>query len=436
VEQWVCLEYLNLLPAVIIDLDSLLVLRHSSYFRSVAVGEATRSSTLHFSTDIGGAKFAEAPPLGIKPLSLHPKSRAVSDTVTVKREWYESNWKVCTLDPVPLDFPLERTRREIHHIGASQVADRISETLRLLSVDAEYDAEKAKAKCKTNDMVSFRIRLFAGDESSQQPVIVEIQRRGGSPSCFMRVCRQILDGAEGVETEAEAVPARKKLPPFMTKIPVSGLKCVQNAVMDLDPQAEADENIVKSLDLLRSKEKDTNCLGLENLCHMTDPLKTRPDIALLCCKAVITGKHSVEIREEIAVMLQKDVFVPEEFETNSMKDLCGKCRHLSLCVLSNVLDLTSKNGCLEDFVKNETWSADLIFTLLDEVKSCEGNANNTYEAVCGLTCLSTSSDIAKKLMLEHSAVEDLQAAHSFARSNHELLANEIERTLKALGHPA
>jgi hypothetical protein len=335
-----------------------------------------------------------------------------------------------------LDFPLERTRREIHNVGASQVADRISETLRLLSVDAEYDGEKAKAKCKTNDMVSFRIRLFAGDESSQQPVIVEIQRRGGSPSFFMRVCRQILNGAEGVKMEAETVPARKKLPPFMMKMPVSGLKCIQNAVVDLNPQAEADENMLKCLDLLRSKEKDTNCLGLENLCHMTDPLKTRPDIALLCCKAVITGEHGVEIREEIAVMLQKDVFVPEEFEANSMKDLFDKCRHLSLCVLSNVLDLTSKDGSLEDFVKNETCSADLILALLDEVKSCEGNSNNAYEAVCGLTCLSTSSDIAKKLMLEHSAVEDLQAAYSFARSNHELLANEIERSLKALGHQA
>jgi hypothetical protein len=332
-----------------------------------------------------------------------------------------------------LDFPLERTRREIHNVTASQVADRISKSLRLLSVEAEYDGEKAKAKCKTNNMVSFRIRLFAGDERSQQPVIVEIQRRSGSPSCFMRVCRQILDGAEGVEIEAETVPSRKKLPPFMMKMPVSGLKCIQNASVDRNPQAEANESILKSLDLLRSKEKDTNCLGLEHLCHMTDPLKTRPDIALLCCKAVISGEHGAEIREEIGVMLQKDVFVPEEFEANSMKELFDKCRHLSLCVLSNVLNLTSKEGCLADAVKNEKWSADLIFTLLDEVKGFEGNSNNAYEAVCGLTCLASSSDVAKRLMLEQSALEDLEAAYSFALSNHELLANEIRRSLKALG---
>ncbi|KAG7361285.1 hypothetical protein IV203_036385 [Nitzschia inconspicua] len=402
--------------------------------RSVAVLQSPPSSTLQFSADIGGPKFGKGLPLGTKPLSVHPKNRSISDTISIKREWNEANWKVSTLDPVPLDFPLERTRREIHNVTATQVADRISNTLRLLSVDAEYDGEKAKVKCKTNDMVSFRIRLFAGDESLQQPVIVEIQRRSGPPSCFMRVCRQILDGAEGMEIEADTVPSRKKMPPCMTKMPVGGLKCIQMVENVRDPHTDAIGSIRKSLELLRSKGMDTNCLGLESLCYMTDPLKTRPDIALLCCKAVISGEHSVEIREEIGVMLQKDVFVPEEFEANSMKELFEKCRHLSLCLLSNVMDLTSKDGSLVDAVKSEEWFEDLIFSLLDEVKGFEGSSNNAYEAARSLTCLATCSDVARRLMLEHSAVEDLHAAYAFGLCNHELLANETERSLKALGH--
>ncbi|KAL3924029.1 MAG: hypothetical protein SGILL_001293 [Bacillariaceae sp.] len=392
-----------------------------------AVAIMSQAPSLQFS--VGAPSFGKAPPVGLKPLSL---GRAGS--VTVKREWNEANWKVDALDPVPLDFPLERTRREIHDSTSSEVAERISKTLRLLSVEAEYDGEKAKAKCKTNDMVSFRIRLFAGDGTSQQPVIVEIQRRSGSPSCFMRVCRQILDGAEGMAVPAETAPARKKMPPCMMKMPVSGLKCIQKASAARDPQAEADSSILKSLDLLRSKEKDTNSLGLENLLHMTDPLKTRPDIALIVCKHVIAGEHSVEIREEIGVMLQKDVFVPEEFEANAMKELFDKCRHLSLCVLSNILDLTSKDGCLEAAVKSEKWFADLICTLLDEIKAFEDSSNNAYEAACGLTSLATCSDVARRLMVENTAVEDLKAAYAFALSNHELLANETERSLKALGH--
>mmetsp|Transcript_5208 Transcript_5208/g.9217 ORF Transcript_5208/g.9217 Transcript_5208/m.9217 type:complete len:287 (-) Transcript_5208:1582-2442(-) len=282
-------------------------------------------------------------------------------------------------------------------------------------------------------MVSFRIRLFAGDENLQQPVVVEIQRRSGPPSCFMRVCRKILDGAEGAEIVAEDVPARKKMPPWIKKTPVSGLKCIQEAAAKREPEAEANSGIYKSLDLLRSKDKDVNMLGLENLCLLTNPLKTRPDIALICCKAVIYGENSVEIREEIGVMLQKDAFLPEEFEADAMKELFEKCRHLALVLLSNVLELTSKDGCLAESVKSEKWFAEfLIPSLLDEVKSFESSSNNAYEAACGLTCLAACSDIARRLMEENSAVEDLMSAYSFAVRNHELLANELERSLKAL----
>lgn len=394
--------------------------------------------------DLGVPKLARAGSggaIGIKkPYSLGSTAKSRSVSVTAKREWNESNWKVSQLDQVPVDFPLERTHREIHNTTAIEVADRISNALRLLSVDADYDCEKAKVRCRTSDSVSFRIRLFAGSEEGL-PVIVEVQRRQGPPACFMRVCRQILDGAEGKIIEAETVPARKKMPPCMAEMPLSKLKCLQGATaaaptLSRDPYAEAHGTVAKSLDLLRSKERDVNVLGLENLCHLTDPLKTRPDIALISCKAVISGEQSLEFREEIGVMLQKDAFLPEEFGNDDvMKELGEKCRHQTLVLLSNVLVVTSKEGSLADAVLRESWFADfLIPSLLDEVKSFEHSANNAYEACCGITSLATCSDVARRLMAEHSAAEELRAAHSYALVNHELLANEAERSLQALGH--
>jgi hypothetical protein len=38
-------------------------------------------------------------------------------------------------------------------------------------------------------------------------------------------------------------------------------------------------------------------------------------------------------------------------------------------------------------------------------------------------------------MEENAAVEDLQSANQFAVYNHELLASETKRSLKALGYP-
>lgn len=392
----------------------------------------SQAPSLQFGSSIDGPKFGKAPPIGIdRPTPVARRSVSIA----VKQVWNEENWRLTDpLEQLPLDFPLERTHREIIGASANEVANRISNALRLLSVDAEYDCEKAKAKCTTNDCVSFRIRLFAGGEEGL-PVVVEVQRRNGSTSSFMRVCRKILDGAEGTEIQVETEPARKHMPPFMKKSPIGNMKCLQGLPMKVDCDSQANADLEKSMELLRSKQKDINLLGLENLCHLTDPLKTRPDIALKACKAIVLEPSCVDIREEVAVMLQKDAFLPEEFDDEGALKLRHQARHMSLVLLSNALVLTSKNGCLADAVKSSKWFNEfLIPTLLDEVKGFESSANNAYEAACGLTSLATCSDIARRVMEENSAVEDLRSAYTYGAVNHELLANECERALKAMGH--
>ena len=49
-----------------------------------------------------------------------------------------------------MDFHLERTRREINKVSVNEVVERITNALRLLSIEAEFDGENAKAKCKTS----------------------------------------------------------------------------------------------------------------------------------------------------------------------------------------------------------------------------------------------------------------------------------------------
>lgn len=351
----------------------------------------------------------------------------------MKQVWNEERWNVTDpLELVPLDFPLERTHREIHNATAAEVATRISDTLRILSVCAQFDSKNAKAKCTTGDCVSFRIRLFAGGEDGL-PVVVEVQRRNGSASSFMRVCRKILDGAEGVAVECETKPEYKKVPAFMKK-PIGSMKCLQGVPMKSDPEARLNGGLEKSMNLLRSKQKDSNVLGIENLCHLTDPLKTRPDIALNACKAIIMEDRCSDIRDEINVVLQKDTFLPEEVDGEEGMHLRMKARHMSLVLLSNALVLTSKDGCLAQAVKSEKWIGEvLIPTLVDEVKGFEASANNAYEAACGLTSLATCSDIARRIMEDNSAVEELRLAYEYGLVNHELLSNESERALNALG---
>lgn len=386
----------------------------------------TQPATLHFSNQSEGSKLLGKAPFvrSNDPSTLKSKSCSTG----VRREWGECSWKVTVLNEVPLDFPLERTRREIENVPVTDVVRRITKCLRLLSIEAEFDGESAKAKCKTSDMVVFRIRLFAGKSETQEPIIVEIQRRSGSPRCFLSVCKKILDAAEGVEIQSEPIPARKKMPPCMMKTPVSSMKCLQN-VNKQDPHTEVNSGISKSLEMLRSTKLDVNVLGLENLCFMTDPLKTRPDMAVAACKNILVDQDCSDIRNKIKAMIEQDSVHP-------FKDICNKCHHLALVLLSNVLALTSQDGCLDEAVRNHKWFTDfLIPSLLDEVRSFEVSSNNAYEAACGLTSLATCSAFAKRVMMENSAVNDLHSANRFATYNHDLLESETRRSLSLLGHP-
>jgi len=390
----------------------------------------TQPAALQFSTLSGEGNTFHP---GNKLSTLESKSLK-SPGAGVCHEWKDCNWKISVLNEVPLDFPLERTRREIYLVPVATVVDRITKSLRLLSIEADFDGKNAKAKCKTSDMVSFRIRLFAGEATAQEPIIVELQRRSGSPRSFMRVSKKILDAAEGAEIEPDKVPARRKMPLCILKTPVSKMKCLQK-IDQQDPHKRVDVGIKKSLEMLRSKKKDINSLGLENLCFMTDPLKTQPDMALMSCKAMLLGDYWTEIRDEIGEMLQSDAFLPEEFENHPCKEVFNKCRHLAIVFLTNVLALTSQDGCLENAVQNQKWFREfLIPSLLDEMKRFEISSNNAYEATCGLTFLAKCSDVARRTMKENSAVDDLQLANHFAMYNHDLLASETETCLRHLGH--
>ena len=377
----------------------------------------------------GGPSFGKAPSLGIKRASSASVKQEWSSEVTVKQP---ASWDICDqLAQVPIDFPLERTHREIHGVSAKEVASRIQDALRKLSIQAEYDGSQAKAKCTTCDMVSFRIRLYAGGEDGL-PVVVEVQRRNGSMSSFMRSCRAILDGAEGKDVCADASgPVGKKLPPFM-KVPVGSMKCLESAYKKSDPVADMKNGLGRATEMLKSDARDSNVLALENLSQMTDALKTRPDIALMASQKILLAEDC-ELREDIAIAVQRDVFSPED-DGQTLVSLAEQARHLGLMIFSNSLALLSKKGSLDDAVKSQKWfTSYLIPTLVDEVRSCKTSANNSYEAACGLCCLASSSETARRVMRDIGALEDLQVAQKFGKVHHELLSNETERCLQALG---
>lgn len=364
--------------------------------------------------------FGKPPPLGISRTPSGGLSSGSDSLFGVKQEWSASAspsvWDVKgeDLELVPLDFPLERTHREISE-DASKVATRISGALHTLSIETEYNCEKAKAKCKTNDYVNFRIRLYAGSESGQ-PVIVEVQRRNGSASIFMRSCRAILDAAEGKDMI-------RKVLPFMKK-PIGQMKCLQSIPLAV----EAPKNpLDHAMEMLRSNKRDSNMLGLENLCHLTDPVITVATTAVQVSKSVIIGD---EVREEIRALTERDVF---PLDDEGLANHADQLRHLALTVFANALVVCSKDGCLAEALKKQKWFCDhLIPSLLDELGRAESFTNSAYQAACCVHSLVSCSEVAKQLVVDQGGVSILEQAHTFGSRRHALLASETRLCLETI----
>ena len=373
-----------------------------------------------------GLAVGPAPPKGLGPVSL----KAVkSQCLSVKEEW-NSCWRVRTESLEMPEFPLERTHREIPGVDAEEVSSRISEALRLLSIEAEYDDIKAKAKCRTNDYACFRIRLYAGSEEGQ-PVIVECQRRSGSSMSFTQSCRAILCAAEGRALASEAT--KKKVPPFM-KCPVSNMRCLQGLkTEEVDRGAELACALNKVMELLRKDKHDLSVIAMENLCALTDPLKTFPDTALKASRVIFVSDDKFNIREEMTALLERDGVSPDFDHVDIGPDHPARLRHLALLVFSNALTLTAKDGSLERAIQQEQWFDEfLIPTLMDQVSSAKTCPNNASIATCCLNSLMSCSSIARGLVREYDGLQIIGQAHEHGVHCHELLANETRRCMKAL----
>ena len=383
--------------------------------------------------------FVGPPPKGLGPASFKKDVKTSSGGdggLSVKEEWkgkiaIPACWVVKTqsLEMLP-PFPLEHTHREIFGVEAEEVSSRISEALRVLSIEAEYNEEKAKAKCRTSDYACFRIRLYAGSEEGQ-PVVVELQRRSGPGISFMQSCRAILSAAEGQLPTTQGTP--KKVPPF-TKCPIGSMKCLQGVMPDVNREAELASALDKVVELLRKDHLDASALAMESLLHLTDPIDTCPESAMRASKTVVLSDEEYNLREEMTTLLERDGVALDFDHVNAVgQDSADRLRHLALLVFSNALKLTAKDGSLEVAVQGEKWFSEfLVPTLMDEVRSASTSPNNAYVACGCLNSLMSCSAVARGLVREYDGVQIIGEAHAYGKRRHELLATETERCMETL----
>ena len=110
-------------------------------------------------------------------------------------QWNVQSNNIPTL---PSFYPLEKSSVYIPDgTSPSVISSRISSVLTSRSITTSYNSSNAYVDCITSKGVEFRIRLYHDKDSTNDAIIVEVQRRKGFDISYMNDLYAILDGAEG-----------------------------------------------------------------------------------------------------------------------------------------------------------------------------------------------------------------------------------------------
>jgi len=237
------------------------------------------------------------------------KTPPVDPAPTTDKASQSSNWTPVKLRPVPAFYPLEKSSRFVDDM-LNEVAARISECLRVSSVQAIYDNETATANLMTAENLEMHLSLWDTSEQPDHPdgIVVELQRRKGDSITFHRYSRHILDAAIG----------DFDLPQFVlqngTDIDREYSRKVERLLSMQHDAGDENENAIIAIEiahgLLMKDRMDARQLGLESLCLLTDPRKTGKATAMIASKIVLLG--TAQDSEEQEGIISQDGMVFDE----------------------------------------------------------------------------------------------------------------------------
>jgi hypothetical protein len=312
-----------------------------------------------------------------------------------------ATWAVKTPKELPF-YPLERTVQIDQ--PASVVASRVSDCLRKRSVAATFvDAE---ATCMTGCHLKFMIRLFAAEDAGS--TIIEVQRRKGCSLAFRRERQAIINAANGVACSKDDMPPCLSLPACVAALytPPSDdeLKCI----------------VEKSRDELESSSLDGQLTTLRILAAMTNPEKSHAETSRKIAEMIVSRHNG--IRDILHTIL-----------TSSTPDEAGgMMRNAVLSILSNTLNVLSKDGKLEVVTKEDGWfKMSLYPALVLDLERCHCPHSACLSSQC-LCVLFKNSSALRELATEGTLMPILESAVTRGAESHMKLYNEAESTINAL----
>jgi len=360
-----------------------------------------------------------------------PKNRNTAQShsnVSQKSDMATSIWNVKefnSLRDVATIVPLEKTHISVSGLLPNEVANRILDSLRRLSISSIFRRPKATLLAESLDHTQFYIRLFKKIDGANRAIVVELQRRNGCSLTFVSMARTILREVKHGYIDEESTS---------NMYVATHDKNIITATDDRTHK-EMEEDMTFALELVADNLVENcfinaNLIAMESLCALLDGWSTDSRISLAAANNILRGDDGTH--QEIKRSILQYVCHPchEKYFHNELEERhCLVMHNLALAALANMLQIFPESGNeLQVIVKSDEWLGDkgLLAVLIEELHFAETRPHDAYHAMrCLNAIIGVSSDV-KSRAIELGIRNAMDISQNVGHCSHALLARESD----------
>mmetsp|Transcript_11720 Transcript_11720/g.17796 ORF Transcript_11720/g.17796 Transcript_11720/m.17796 type:complete len:395 (-) Transcript_11720:1349-2533(-) len=329
--------------------------------------------------------------------------------MTNSRQSPTCRWSVTKPCPVPL-FGLDN-KAVLVHDSAPIVSSRIDQSLRLRSVQAQFDNVLGEASCETSSSVQYIIGLFAGPEGS---TYVEVRKMRGCVLAFRGERDAVINAARGLGGKQTERPSAPKL-----SIPKELMSLYVPPSM-----SELEDTLERASDQFHSRNRHTMLFALQNLVSMTNANKVYTETAHNMSKLIMQNKS--DIRDMLVTIYISEA---HNVRDNLSMQICNAVLQILINGIFALSNSVKNDGFLDGECKY--FVEQLVPCLVESVGKCHF-AHNTCLALNCLCLLTKKSSIACAKAREMDAGNIIQQAELYGKREHLELEEAARSMLFAL----
>lgn len=331
-----------------------------------------------------------------------------------------SRWSVTQSCPVPL-VGLDR-KAVLVHDSAKTVSERIDQSLRARSVQAQFDNARAEASCTTSTSLHYMINLFAGPEGS---TYVEVRKMRGCSWSFRTEREAAINAATntaGSAGSAGSLGGKRLQTPSVPKLVIP--QQLRSLYVCLS-HGELIDILNRASDQFHSQNRHTVLFALQNVVSMTTADKVHQETAHDMSKLIIQNQS--DIRDILVTMYINEA-------RNTGDDVSMQiCSAVLRILINGIFALSASGGKNDGFLDGECkyFVEQLVPCLVESAGSYEF-PHHTCLALNCLCLLTKKSSLACAKAREINAGSIIEQAELYGKREHLKLEEAARSTLSFL----